>query len=63
MDVEVDPEQDQRPEDRREQSGTDLLEGVETRPVMVGGRDDRQATKYTSRMTLTPGRDLVVVGA
>src|SRR3954468_8763467 len=41
MDVEVDPEQDQRPQHGCEQRRPDLLEGVEIRPVVMGGRDDR----------------------
>src|SRR5437763_15650917 len=41
MDVQVDPEQDQRPQDGREQGRTDLLQSVQIRPVMVSGRDDR----------------------
>ena len=40
MDVEIDADQDQRPENRREQGRDDVLDAVELRPVMVRGRDD-----------------------
>ena len=41
VDVQVDPDQDQRPKDSREQCGADLLQVVEIRPIVVGGRDYR----------------------
>jgi hypothetical protein len=40
VDVEVDPQQDQRPEDRRENAGHDRFERVDVIPVVMGRRDD-----------------------
>jgi hypothetical protein len=39
MNVKVDPEEDQRPEKCRDQSGTNLLDRMNVSPVMVRGSD------------------------
>src|SRR5918912_1433104 len=41
VDVEVDPEEEQRPEQDREHGRADPLQRVEMGVVVVGGRDDR----------------------
>src|SRR5437762_13508584 len=40
VDMEVDAEEDERPEDRRQQPGADRLEAVNVLPVVVGRRHD-----------------------